>query len=86
MDAEKRGASDQEIRLLEEAAIAASIARVRARLRAGEYVSAVERARYERDCELLRRFPDNRRGVAGEGWFDLTLRRIPRQEFAEKQL
>ncbi|WP_148204501.1 hypothetical protein [Acidothermus cellulolyticus] len=71
LDAECRGAPDQEIRLLEEAAIAASIAEIRHRIRRGERLDPVERARYERDCELLRRFPESRRGPDGRGWFDL---------------
>jgi hypothetical protein len=69
LEAEQRGAPSTEVRLLEEAAIAAGIARVRARLRAGAAVSPAEARQYERDQELLRRFPDDRRGPAGEGWF-----------------
>lgn len=71
-DAELRGAPDHELRLLEEAAIAAGVTRIRALLRSGAPVTAAERAAYERDCELLRRFPEDRRGVAGEGWFHLA--------------
>jgi hypothetical protein len=69
LEAERRGAPSSEIRLLEEAAIATAIARVRANIRAGGAVSQAERRRYERDQELLRRFPDDRRGPDGEGWF-----------------
>lgn len=68
LDAEKRGAPDDEIRILEEAAIAASITRVRAILRQRGSISPAQRAQFERDRELLRRFPDDRRGTAGEGW------------------
>jgi len=69
LDAELRGAPDQELRILEEAAIAASIARVRQSLRAGLPVTPARRTQLERDQELLRRFPDDRRGTDGEGWF-----------------
>lgn len=71
LDAELRGAPDHELRLLEEGAIAASITRVRAALREGDAVSADERARFERDRELLRRFPEDRRGPTGSDWFHL---------------
>lgn len=72
LDAELRAAPEHELRLLEEAAIAANIARVRAALREGGAVSAGERAQFERDCELLRRFPEDRRGADGSGWFHLS--------------
>src|SRR5690348_1864879 len=71
LEAELRGAPDHELRLLEEAAIAANIAGVRAMLRTGGTLTSAQRAQFERDCELLRRFPENRRGVAGGGWFHL---------------
>jgi hypothetical protein len=74
LDAELRGAPDHELRLLEEAAIAANISRIRSRIRAGESVTAAERAHFERDCELLRRFPNDRRGIDGAGWFHLAHR------------
>lgn len=70
-DAELRGAPEHELRLLEEAAIAANIARVRAALREGGAVSAADRAHFERDRELLRRFPEDRRGATGSDWFHL---------------
>ena len=72
LEAERRGAPDHEIRLREEAAIAASIARVRRLMRDGVVLTSGQRAQFERDRELLRRFPDDRRGVAGEGWVHLT--------------
>jgi hypothetical protein len=72
LDAELRAAPDHELRILEEAAIAASVARFRALLREGAIVSRAQRSQYDRDCELLRRFPEDRRGIAGEGWFDST--------------
>lgn len=71
LEAELRGAPEHEVRLLEEAAIAANISRVRAALREGVMVSPEQRAQFERDRELLRRFPGDRRGAAGEGWFHL---------------
>lgn len=72
LQAELRGAPDAEIRILEEAAIAAAVARVRALLREGGAVSTTQREQFERDRELLRRFPDDRRGVDGKGWFHIT--------------
>src|SRR5690242_9569332 len=69
LEAELRGAPDHELRLLEEAAIAANIARVRAVLRAGGTLTSAQRAQFERDCELLRRFPEDRRGADGGDWF-----------------
>ena len=71
LEAELRNAPEHEVRLLEEAAIAASVARVRAVLREGGTVTTGQRRQFERDCELMRRFPDDRRGVGGEGWFHL---------------
>ncbi|MGH8890871.1 MAG: hypothetical protein ACRDV3_14075 [Acidothermaceae bacterium] len=71
LEAELRGAPEHEVRLLEEAAIAANVSRVRAALREGGAVTPGQRAQFERDRELMRRFPDDRRGAAGEGWFHL---------------
>jgi hypothetical protein len=71
-EAELRGAPEHELQLLEEAALAASIAGVRARLREGGTVSTAKRELFERDCELMRRFPNDRRGINGEGWFHLS--------------
>ncbi len=70
-EAERRSAPAHEIRLLEEAAIAASIAQVRAMMRQGRTLTLAEREQFDRDRELLRRFPEDRRGVNGEGWFHL---------------
>jgi len=69
--AEWRNAPEHEVHLLEEASIAASMARVRAVLREGGTVTTGQRRQFERDCELMRRFPDDRRGIGGEGWFHL---------------
>jgi hypothetical protein len=71
LDAERRGAPEHEVRLLEEAAIAAAIARFRATVRKGGAATTAQRRQFERDCELLRRFPEDRRGLHGEDWFDL---------------
>lgn len=71
-EAELRGAPEHELQLLEDAALAASIAGVRALLREGGKVSTTKREQFERDCELMRRFPNDRRGINGEGWFHLT--------------
>ena len=71
LEAESRGAPEHEVRLLVEAAIAANISRVRTALREGAPVTPSQRAQFERDRELMRRFPDDRRGVACEGWFHL---------------
>jgi hypothetical protein len=71
LEAELRGAPEHEVRLLEEAAIAANISSIRAALRNSGAVTPQQRAQSERDRELMRRFPDDRRGLAGEGWFHL---------------
>lgn len=71
-EAELRAAPEHELQLLEEAALAASIAAVRALLRNGGTVTTAKREQYERDCELMRRFPNDRRGANGEGWFHLS--------------
>jgi hypothetical protein len=71
LEAELRGAPEHEVRLLEEAAIAANISSIRTALRNSGAVTPQQRAQFERDRELMRRFPDDRRGLAGEGWFHL---------------
>jgi hypothetical protein len=71
IEAESCGAPEHEVRLLEEAAIVAAISGVRAWLRDGHPVTTAQREQFDRDRELMRRFPDDRRGEAGEGWFHL---------------
>jgi hypothetical protein len=68
-DAEQQHAPDEVLRLLEESVIAARVAVMRGAQRAGA-LSNDDQQQFERDRELLRRFPSDRGGVDGVGWFD----------------
>lgn len=68
--AEVRGAPPEELRRMEEAVIVARVAQVRAAMRAGSVLTTAEQRQLERDVELLRRFPSDREGDGGLGWFD----------------
>jgi hypothetical protein len=68
--AEARGAPPEELRRMEEAVIAARVAQIRAAMRAGSVLTAAEQRQLDRDVELLRRFPSDREGDGGLGWFD----------------
>jgi hypothetical protein len=69
-DAERGGAPNDVLLLLEEAVIAARISMLRRALRGGRVISAADRSQLKRDRELLRRFPRDRGGAGGVGWFD----------------
>ena len=69
-EAESRDAPEAELRLLQEAVIAARVGEARAAIHSGTGVSAGQVHQLERDLELLRRFPEDRRGDNGLGWFD----------------
>lgn len=69
-EAESRDAPDAELRLLHEAVIAARLSEARAAVQSGATLSAAQLRRLERDLQLLRRFPEDRRGGDGLGWFD----------------
>jgi hypothetical protein len=72
--AERRGAPDDELQRIEDAVIAARVSMMRAAMRQGLPVTEAERELLERDSELLRRFPSDRAGDGGVGWFDWPLR------------
>jgi hypothetical protein len=74
VSAESRGAPEAELRLLEEGVIAARIGELRAAAHEGHAVPAAHVNQLERDLELLRRFPEDRRGDDGLGWFDWPVR------------
>jgi hypothetical protein len=67
--AERRRAPDEVLRLLEESVIAARLVVMRGAQRAGA-LSNDDQRQFERDRELLRRFPSERGGTNGVGWFD----------------
>jgi hypothetical protein len=69
-DAERSGASDDVLLLLEEAVIAARISMLRRADHLGRVISAADHDQLKRDRELLRRFPRDRGGAGGIGWFD----------------
>ena len=68
--AEARGAPEAELRLLQEAVIAARLSEARTAAHAGAVLPPTRLRQLERDLELLRRFPENRRGADGLDWFD----------------
>ena len=68
--AEARGAPEAELRLLQEAVIAARLSEARTAAHAGAVLSPTRLRQLARDQELLRRFPENRRGADGLDWFD----------------
>jgi hypothetical protein len=73
-DAERRGASADELQILDEAVIAARVAMLRATDRAGTLNDPAARRQLDRDRELLRRFPGDRAGDDGVGWFEWPLK------------
>jgi hypothetical protein len=73
-EAERRGAPADVLQILEEAVIAARIAMLRVAERAGAPIDPAARRQLERDRELLRRFPGDRAGDDGAGWFEWPLR------------
>lgn len=72
-DAELRGASADVLQILQETVIAARLAMLRAAERAGSRIDPAARRQLERDRELLRRFPGDRSGDGGVGWFEWPL-------------
>lgn len=68
--AETRGAPEAELRLLQEAVIAARLSEARTAAHSGVVLPPTRLQQLERDLELLRRFPEDRRGEEGLGWFD----------------
>lgn len=68
--AEARGAPEAELRLLQEAVIAARLSEARTAAHSGAVLPPTRLQQLERDLELLRRFPEDRRGDDGLGWFD----------------
>jgi hypothetical protein len=74
MDAESRNAPEAELLLLQEAVIVARVSDVRVATHAGETLSPARARQLERDVELVRRFPENRRGVDGANWFEWPIR------------
>ena len=72
-EAERRGVAADVLQIFDEAVIAARVAMLRAADRAGTLdglYGPAERRQLERDKELLRRFPADRAGDDGVGWFD----------------
>ncbi len=72
-DAERRGASTDVLQILQETVIAARLAMLRVAERAGSPIDPAARRQLERDRELLRRFPGDRSGDEGVGWFEWPL-------------
>jgi hypothetical protein len=73
-EAERRGASADILQILQETVIAARIAMLRVAERAGTPIDPAARRQLERDRELLRRFPGDRGGEEGVGWFEWPLK------------